>query len=414
MPDLPTNKTSQPNKLKRTLTLPYVVLYGLGVTVGAGIYVLLGEVITRSGDFAPVSFLIAGLVMLLPAACFAELTGRMPYAAAEAHFVGTGFKSPRLFLLVGLAVAVVGLISSAAIAHGAVGYLSQLIDWPVTALLIMVILATGLISGVEIRNSIAMAGLLTLIEVGGLLSIVIGSIWAGNDLGAQAIKAIPTSMSPVLWSGIAASSLLAFFAFIGFEDIDSIAEETVNPQRTLSRGIFITLVLTVTIYIVVILAALAAVPIAEISGNSAPLTTVFAKTTAFSPLIITLIAIVATVNGIIVQLIMSSRVVYGLANRGSLPKILASINTRTNTPLNATGFSVMLVMGLAIAFPINRLAEWTSAITLAIFILVCAALIAIKKDGSSAPKDTFIVPIWVPYGGIIACAALLLAGLAAG
>jgi APA family basic amino acid/polyamine antiporter len=309
MPELSTDNSSQPNRLKRTLTLPYVVLYGLGVTVGAGIYVLLGEVITRSGDFAPVSFLIAGLVMLLPAACFAELTGRMPFAAAEAHFVGTGFKSSKLFLLVGLAVGVVGLVSSAAIAHGAVGYLSQLIDWPVIALLILVIIATGLISGVEIRNSIAMAGLLTLIEVGGLLSIVIGSIWAGNDLGAQAIKAVPTSMSPLLWNGIAASSLLAFFAFIGFEDIDSIAEETVNPQKTLSRGIFITLFLTVIIYIVVILAALAAVPISDITGNSAPLTTVFAKTTAFSPLIITLIAIVATVNGIIVQLIMSSRVV---------------------------------------------------------------------------------------------------------
>ena len=414
MAKLPLDDSLQPARLKRTLTLPYVVLYGLGVTVGAGIYVLLGEVITRSGQFAPVSFLIAGLVMLLPAACFAELTGRMPFAAAEAHFVGTGFKSPKLFLLVGLAVAIVGLVSSAAIAHGAVGYLSQLIDWPVFALLIMVIIATGLVSGIEIRNSIAMAGLLTLIEVGGLLSIIIGSVWAGNDLGAQALKAVPTSMSPALWSGIAASSLLAFFAFIGFEDIDSIAEETVNPQKTLSRGIFITLFLTVIIYVAVILAALAAVPVSEITGNSAPLTIVFAKTTTFSPLIITLIAIVATVNGIIVQLIMSSRVLYGLANRGSLPKVLARINPKTNTPLVATGLSVVLVLGLALAFPINRLAEWTSAITLAIFILVCAALIKIKKEGNPAPEGTFIVPLWVPYGGIIACLALLLAGFTAG
>ncbi|MBO6918189.1 MAG: amino acid permease [Rhizobiaceae bacterium] len=408
------NDTSPHNQLKRTLTLTYVVLYGLGVTVGAGIYVLLGEVIARSGNFAPMSFLIAGFVMLMPAACFAELTGRMPYAAAEAHFVGTGFKSSKLFLLVGLAVAVVGLVSSAAIAHGAVGYLSQLIDWPAIVLLILVIIATGIISGVDIRNSIAMAGLLTLIEVGGLLSIVLGSIWAGNDLGAQAIKAVPTSMSPVIWSGIAASSLLAFFAFIGFEDIDSIAEETVNPQKTLSRGIFITLFLTVLIYVIVILAALAAVPISEITGSSAPLTIVFAETTAFSPLIITLIAIVATVNGIIVQLIMSSRVLYGLANRGSLPKVLAEIHPATNTPLIATGLSVILVLGLAIAFPIDRLAEWTSAITLTIFILVCAALILIKKDGKPAPTGTFVVPVWVPYAGIFACAALLLTGLLSG
>jgi APA family basic amino acid/polyamine antiporter len=412
--DSPTDRDSQPTRLKRTLTLPYVVLYGLGVTVGAGIYVLVGEVITRSGQYAPVSFLIAGLVMLLPAAAFAELTGRMPFAAAEAHFVGTGFNSPKLFLLVGLAVATVGLISSAAIAHGAVGYLSQLIDWPITVLLMLVITATGIVAGVEIRNSIAIAGLFTLIEVGGLLAIVAGSIWAGNDLAAQAIKAAPTSMSPMLWNGIAASSLLAFFAFIGFEDIDSIAEEAVNPQKTLSRGIFITLFLSVAIYVAVILASLAAVPVSDLAGHKAPLTIVFSKTTAFSPLIITLIAIVATVNGIIVQLIMSARVLYGLANRGSLPKVLARINPITHTPLIATGLSVVVVLGLAVAFPITRLAEWTSAITLAIFILVCAALIRIKREGSPAPEGTFVVPVWVPYGGIIACAALLLAGLMAG
>ncbi|MEO1397351.1 MAG: amino acid permease [Pseudomonadota bacterium] len=403
-----------PALLKRTLTLSYVVLYGLGVTVGAGIYVLVGEVITRSGDFAPTSFLIAGLVMLLPAACFAELTGRMPYAAAEAHFVGTGFRSPTMFLLVGLGVAAVGLVSSAAIAHGAVGYLSQLVDLPATALLTLVIIATGLVAGIEIRNSIAAAGLLTVIEIGGLFCIVIGSIWSGNDLGTQAIKAVPTSLSPAVWTGIAASSLLAFFAFIGFEDIDSIAEETINPQKTLARGIFITLFLTIAIYIVVILAALAAVPISEIAGQKAPLAVVFAKTTPFSPLVITLIAIIATVNGIIVQLIMSARVLYGLANRGSLPKVLARVNPTTNTPLVATALSVVVVLGLALAFPIAQLAEWTSAITLVIFILVCAALILIKRQDTPIPEGTFVVPAWVPYGGIMACTALLAAGWLAG
>ncbi len=406
-------KDNAPVGLKRALTLPYIVLYGLGVTVGAGIYVLVGEVIARSGQYAPFSFLIAGLVMLLPAAVFAELTGRMPYAAAEAHFVGTGFKSPKLFLIVGLAVSAVGLISSAAIAHGAVGYLSQLLDWPATGPLIVIIFGAGLVAGFDIRNSIAMAGLLTLIEVGGLLLIVIGSISAGNDLADQAIKAIPDSMSPLLWSGIAASSLLAFFAFIGFEDIDSVAEETINPQKTLSRGIFITLFLSIAIYVAVILAALAAVPMSELAGQNAPLTLVFSKTTSLSPIIIILIALVATVNGIIVQLIMSSRVIYGLARRGSLPKPLAYINTATHTPLVATALSVAIVLGLALAFPIASLAQWTSAITLAIFILVCAALIRIKRSNVPIPEGTFVVPVWVPYGGILACSGLLLAGLLA-
>jgi len=404
----------QPVGLKRTLTLPYVVLYGLGVTVGAGIYVLIGEVIARSGQYAPVPFLIASLVMLLPASAFAELTGRLPYAAAEAHFVGTGFNSRKLFLLVGLAVAAVGIVSSAAIAHGAAGYLSQLIDWPIEVLLALAVLVTGFVAGFGIRQSIAFAGLLTLIEVSGLMAIVAGAMWSGADLPARALEAVPRSFEPGLWQGIAASSLLAFFAFIGFEDIDSIAEETIDPQHTLSRGIFITLLLTMAIYLAVVLAALAAVSVDEIAGSRAPLALVFSRTTGLSPFAISLIAVIATVNGIIVQILMAARVLYGLAAQGSLPAWLARVNPRTRTPLAGTGLVTIIVLFLALAFPITRLAEWTSAITLAVFVLVCAALVRIKRSGAPAPEGTFIVPAWVPWGGMAACTILLLTGLLAG
>lgn len=402
------------SKLQRTLTLPFVVFYGLGVTVGAGIYVLIGEVISRAGPYAPLSFLIAGFVMMFPAAAFAELTGRLPYAAAEAHFVEAGFHSKKLFLVVGLAVAAVGIISSAAIAHGAVGYLSQLIDIPQIYLLVAVILTTGIVSGFGIRESIAVAALLTLVEVGGLMAIVGGAILSGLDVSGQAMDMVPRTFSPAVWAGIAGSSLLAFFAFIGFEDIDSIAEETVNPQKTLARGIFITLIMSLVIYIMVVVAALAAVPVSEIADTPAPLALVFSKTTGFSPLTITLIAIVATINGIIVQIIMAARVLYGLANRGTLPGVLARVSNRTHTPVVATGVATVIVLALALAFPITRLAEWTSVITLTVFIVVCAALIQIKKSGTPAPAGTFIVPVWIPYCGIVACTCLLVAGTLAG
>lgn len=411
---LPETEKRRHTKLRRTLTLPFVVFYGLGVTVGAGIYVLIGEVISRAGDHAPLAFLIAGLVMMFPAATFAELTGRLPYAAAEAHFVEAGFNSRTLFLIVGLAVATVGIVSSAAIAHGAVGYLSQLVDVPPVYLLVAVITTTGIIAGFGIRESIAVAAILTLVEVGGLMAIVGGAALSGMDLSGQALDMVPHSFSPMIWAGIAGSSLLAFFAFIGFEDIDSIAEETVNPQKTLARGIFITLILSLVIYILVVVAALAAVPVSEIAGTPAPLALVFSKTTGFSPLTITLIAIVATVNGIIVQIIMAARVLYGLANRGTLPAFLARVSRRTHTPVVATGVSTVIVLALALTFPITRLAEWTSVITLTVFIVVCAALIRIKRSGTLAPAGTFIVPVWVPYCGIIACSGLLAAGTLTG
>jgi amino acid transporter len=398
-------------RLKRTLTLPYVVLYGLGVTIGAGIYVLVGEVIALSGDYAPVSFLLASLVMLLPAACFSELTGRMPYAAAEAHFVRSGFNSSRLFLVVGLGVAAVGVVSSAAIAHGATGYIAEIVGLPDWLLLAIVIAATGGIACLGIRQSILFAGLLTLIEVGGLLLLVAGAVWSGGDFAGQAARAVPHSLSPEIWAGIFGSSLIAFFAFIGFEDIDSIAEETIHPQRTLPRGIFLTLGLTVILYMLVVLAALVSVPASELAGSRAPLALVFDRTTGLSPLAITLIAILATVNGIIVQIIMSGRVIYGLANEGALPKALSRIDRRTQTPVIATAAITALVLVLAEAFTITALARWTSAITLLIFVIVCLALARIKRRGDPIPAGTFIVPAWTPYAGAIACTALLIAGL---
>jgi APA family basic amino acid/polyamine antiporter len=407
-------RESGPVGLKRTLTLPFVIFYGLGVTVGAGIYVLIGEVIARAGEFAPVSFLVAGLVMLFPAACYAELTGRLPYAAAEAHFAEAGFGSRRLFLIVGLAVASVGIISSAAIAHGAVGYISQIVDLPPTVLLVAVILATGLVSGFGVRESIGLAGLLTLVEVSGLLAIIIGSAVTGADLSGQAARAVPTSFSSVIWFGIISSSLLAFFAFIGFEDIPSIAEETVNPQKTLARGIFITLALSLSLYVLVAIAALAAVPVDRITATDAPLALVFAVTTGLSPLSITLIAIVATVNGIIVQVLMAARVLYGLSSRGSLPALLSKVSGRTRTPVNATALATAVVLVLSLTFPITRLAEWTSSITLIIFMTVCAALIRIKASGDPAPAGTFIVPTWVPWCGIVSCGTLLVSGTLVG
>jgi len=410
-PTLSSEEESRPHTgLKRTLTLPYVIFYGLGVTVGAGIYVLIGEVIGRAGEFAPVSFLVAGFVMLFPAACYAELTGRLPYAAAEAHFAEAGFASRKLFLIVGLAVASVGIISSAAIAHGAVGYLQQIIDLPRTVLLVSVILLTGIVSGFGVRESISLAGLLTIIEVSGLVAIIVGSFISGADLPGQAVKAVPISFSSVVWFGIISSSLLAFFAFIGFEDIPSIAEETVNPQKTLARGIFITLALSLMIYVAVAIASLASVPAEQITATDALLALVFSETTGLSLLPITLIAIVATVNGIIVQLLMAARVLYGLASRGSLPAILGRVSGGTRAPVNATALATAIVLLLALTFPITRLAEWTSAITLVIFTTVCASLIRIKVSGQPAPEGTFIVPMWIPYCGMFTCMALLISG----
>jgi amino acid transporter len=273
-------------------------------------------------------------------------------------------------------------------------------------ILISVIVAMGAVAAWGITESIVFAGLLTIIETGGLLAIITGGL-AEENFSARLHELVPTLSG---WSGIGAATLLAFFAFIGFEDIDSLAEETKNPQRTLAWAIFITLAISMTLYTAVSVVAVLTIPPAELARVEAPLATVFARATNFSPLIITLIAIIATLNGIIVQLIMTSRVLYGLANRGYLPRRLARVSSITRTPLLATAVGITITLALGLAFPIGELAEWTSRLTLSIFVIVCAALVRIKRKGGLPPPGTFIVPLWVPMLGIILCLGLLLLG----
>ncbi|WP_119390805.1 APC family permease [Taklimakanibacter lacteus] len=395
--------------LKRTLSLPMVVLYGLGVTIGAGIYVLIGETAGRAGMSAPLAFVIASLVMACPAASFAELTGRLPFAAAEAHFVDEAFHMNWLTLAVGLAVASVGVVSSATIGLGSAGYIAQVVDLPHAAIVTAIFVLMGLVAAWGIRESILFAGLLTLIEIGGLLAILAGAAVSEADI-LYRLDEISVALDRAHLPGLAAASLIAFFAFIGFENIDSIAEETKNPQRTIGYAIFITLGLSTLLYVAVATVAVLAIDPAELALTEAPLAALFSRMTGMSPVAITLIAIVATLNGIIVQIIMTSRVLYGLANKKQLPAIFALVHSVTRTPLLATGIAAGSALVLALAFPISGLAEWTSRITLAIFILACSALVRIKLRGTPPPPGTFIVPLWVPVLGVLLCGVLLVAG----
>ena len=399
--------------LRRRLGLMQVVLYGLGVTIGAGIYALVGSTITLAGAHAPVAFVLAAVTMAFPAACFAELTGRYPFAAAEARFVREGFGSRALFVLVGLAVALIGVVSSAAIAHGAAAYLARVVDLPGPVLLSLVICGCAAVACLGIQSSVGIAGALTLIEVGSLLLIIGGGVWAGRDIVGQAQQALPLTLSAPVWAGVMSASLLAFFAFIGFEDIDSVAEETTNPQRTLRRGIFLTLLITMVLYLGVVLTVLATSGLDEIATHPSPLMLTFTRNTGLPEIVLVVIAALATLNGVIVQILMGGRVLYGMARDGELPAGLTHLSPTTATPIRATLLVAALALGLALVFPIIQLAEWTSAITLAVFALVCLALARIRARGTPAPEGTFRVYGWVPLTGAAVCIALLVAGLLA-
>jgi amino acid transporter len=393
--------------LKRTLTLTNAVLYGLGVTIGAGIYVLIGAAAARAGMYAPVAFVIAAVLMGLTAASFAELAGRMPVAAGEAAYVRAAFQSDRLATLVGLLVIAIAIVSAAAISVGSAGYLGVFLALPEPVRIGLVVLAMGSIAAWGIKESVVFAGIMTVIEVGGLMLLIAAGAWWSPDLVTHLPEAVPPLGNPIAVAGIASAALLAVFAFVGFEGLVNIAEEVHDPARTLPRAIFLTLALTTVLYVLVVWVALVAVPPAELASSNAPLALVFERLTGASPCTMSLIAIIATLNGIIVQIIMSSRVLYGLASQGSLPAALKDVSPITRTPLNATILTTAAVLVLALLLPLEQLADLTSRITLILFALINLALVRIKAREREAPSNIYVAPRWMPWAGLVSCLGLV-------
>ncbi len=401
--------TSSEVSLKRALTLPHAVLYGMGVTVGAGIYVLIGAAAARAGMHAPLAFVIAAILMGLTAASFAELGGRMPVAAGEAAYVRAAFGSDRLSLAAGLLVVAIAVVSAAAISVGSAGYVAVFVSLPQPVLIGAIVVGMGAIAAWGIKESVTFAGAMTLIEVGGLLLLIgSGALWQ-PDLVSRLPEMAPPLANPTALVGLVGSALLAVFAFIGFEALVNVAEELKEPQRTLPRAIFLTLGLTTVLYVLVVWVALVAVPPAELATAKAPLALVFERLTGASPHTMSLIAVVATLNGIIVQIILAARVLYGLARQGSLPAPLGRVNPLTRTPVPATVLTAGIVLLLALLLPLEQLADLTSRFTLVLFALVNLALIRIKAREDMPPPHGYLAPRWVPWAGLVSCVAFLLA-----
>jgi amino acid transporter len=363
--------------LQRRLSLPLLVLYGIGITIGAGIYVLIGAVAGHAGSYAPWSFVLAAAVMALTVGSYAELTTRFPVSAGEAAYVRAAFGSRAASTLTGLLTIVIGIVSSAAVALGAAGYIAQFTDLPPSAIVALLLAVLGAVAAWGILESVLLASLFTLIEAGGLIAIIVAGLHAGLPL-AGALSVPPLDFGTL--SGIGYASLLAFFAFIGFEDLANVVEEAKVPHRDIPRAMVLTLVISTVMYVAVAAIAVAAVPVAELAASPAPLSLVFRRLAGVSPATISVIAIVATLNTILAQMTMAARVIYGLAKQGDLPGFAGRVYPKTATPLIATALIVAATLALALLVPFERLAEGTSLATLVVFALVnlrcCACVIA--------------------------------------
>lgn len=395
--------------LARSLTLVHALLYGVGVTIGAGIYVLVGVVAGRSGMHAPVTFLLSSIALAPTAAVFAELGTRLPVSASEPAYVAAAFGRRGLTLAMGLLVLLTATISAATISAGSAGYVASFLALPGAVIVTGVVLMMGAVAGLATRQAIAVAGAMTLIEVGGLMLLLGGGALGDVPLLARLPELLPAPADLAGWRGIGSGALLTVFAFIGFEHLVNISEEIRDPGRTLPRALFLTLVVTTVLYALVAWTAVAAVPPAELAASPAPLALVFERLTGLPQRWMAGIAIAATLNGIVVHVIMIARVLYGMAAQGNLPRALAAVDARTTTPLRATAVATGAILVLALTVPLTGLAEFASRGTLLVFAGVALALIRIKWRGDPLPKGAFHCPTvvaWLALTGSLSLFAL--------
>jgi amino acid transporter len=206
-------------------------------------------------------------------------------------------------------------------------------------------------------------------------------------------------------SGILLGGFLAFYAYIGFEDMVNIAEEIKRPERVLPIAILLALVISTLMYMAVSYAALSVLKPDQLGNSSAPLADVVVAK-GLSSTWISLISIIAVINGAIVQLIMASRVIYGMARTQLLPTVLARVSVITATPIIATLCCITVTLLLALSFPLALLAQATSVVVLCIFTVVNVALIRINRLYPEDERRRY--PVWIPYIGALLSIAMLL------
>lgn len=409
-PPLDHKSSGDPATLARSLSVWHALLYGLGITIGAGIYVLIGPMAAAAGFNAPFAVLLAALLMTPTALSLAELATRMPVAAGEAAYVEKGFRSVRLGTAVGLLVIAIAITTTATISLGAAEYIRLFVAAPEAVIVTAVVVVMGAIAAWGIVESITFAGIMTLIETGGLL-LIAGAGFFGDPSTVTRLPEIVPTLTLGHVTGIMIAGMLAVFAFVGFEGIVNIAEEVKNPRRDLPRALIGTLAITAALYIAVTWVALIALGPETLGETKAPLAAVFEKLTGLPPVVMALIAIVATLNGIIASIILASRVAYGLSRHGELPPLFGHVHPSTRTPLAATAIATAISLGLALSVPLEGLADLTSQLTLAMFAMVNLALVLIKSREAAPPPDTFVTPRLVPLAGFVATIGVIAADI---
>jgi APA family basic amino acid/polyamine antiporter len=357
--------------LARTLGLPALTFYGVGIILGAGIYSVLGAAAQLADGALWWSFAICGGVALLTALSYAELASASPKASAEFTYLRRALpRWPAVGLVTGLLVALSGAATAATVAMAFAGYLGALVDTPSAPVAWGLLAAATLLNVAGVKQASWVNAAFTLVEAGGLvLFIALGA--TSSRLGAAFASAPTIAVLP--------AAALVFFSFLGFENIANLAEESREPERDLPRAMFLSLAIATVLYVLVAVAALALASPDDLAASEAPLADAARSHSSWIAGALGGIALFATANTALVSLLVAARVVFGIAREGELPAGLAATLPRRKSPWAAT----LVVAGVAVALvpfgSVGLVASISSFASLLAFASVNVALIVLRR-----------------------------------
>jgi amino acid transporter len=356
--------------LARALGLASLTFYGTGIILGAGIYSVLGVAAGHAGDALWLCFLASGLVALLTGFSYAELSTAHPRASAEFSYLNRALpRWPSVAIVTGLLVALSGACTAATVSIAFAGYLRTFVALPPHLVALVLLGAVTALNVVGVKESGWVNAVFTLVEAGGL--VVFALLGATQPTFGEALASAPTL-------GIASGAALVFFSFLGFENIANLAEEAKHPKRDLPRAIFLSLGIAALLYVLVALAAVALLAPTALAESDAPLADAARRHSPRLAGALGGIALFATANTALVSILVSSRVVFGIAREKQLPGALARLLPARKTPWLAT----LLVAGVAAALvPLGKVgvvASLSSFASLLAFAAVNVALIVLR------------------------------------
>ena len=406
--------------LVRAIGPKLLVFFIIGDILGTTIYALTGTVSERVGGALWLPFLLAFVVAFMTAFSYLELVGKYPRAAGAALYTQLAFRRPFVTFLVAFTVMCSGITSAASAAQAFGGrnleaIVGELPGWVTPLVVVAFLVMLAVINFRGVGESVKVNVVLTTIEILGLLIVIVLGAWAvingagdASRLTEFATSAPESSIfsEPAVLLAISSATALAFFAMVGFEDSVNMAEETVDPPRTFPRAMLLAMGITATIYLVVALLASTLVPTEELAAaeSGALLRVVQTASPSFPAIVFAAITLFAVTNTALINMMMASRLLYGMARERIIPNAFAKVHPGRRTPWFAIVVTSALAVVLVLLLEISELGSMTSLLLLAVFTLVNIAVLVLRRD--EVGHRHFRAPTAIPVVAAVLCAFL--------